>query len=314
MSMWNVSDLFEKGNNNRPRTGIWKYTKWANPFHNSVKNMQTIACESAYYLDIEMLYPGIGDWFFTQFVPSPVELVRKTLVGGYRCGFYLKVKVKSPVDIIWRDGSGSRFLAKIVRPFSTAAFWIWGQQTIWEGLSLWQTMVYMKEWCDEPPDECICGGGSTPLTIAPNGGGNLQAGLDIWDPNGWHEGLEGSIHIPPNSYTSCRVYFEVQSVGATLANLTIRLKRALDTNTADATVFSGSVGLGEHLSFALDNSAGPVGPDDWTLPMTYEGLVKQTELSHVAVIVHLMAAKSGPAPFEEPCPPWQPSINVVPIA
>lgn len=307
--VWNVNQLFEQGEDPYKRKGIWKYTSWSNPFHNAVQEMKVIACESEFLIDIKMLYPGIGEWFFSNFVPSPMELLRKTITGGYRCGFFLGVKFKSPLDIIWRDGSGSRFLGRIVRPFATATFFYWGLNTLWEGLALWQTMIYMGEFCDERNDECVVGGGATQLRIDGSGVGNCAGGLDIWDPNGWHEGLEGSIHVPEGFNTNAYVYFTITSAGVTVDRLRIGLELALGGEGTPPQYWEGSMSSGDQVTVGLNSFGATSTPNDWTLPLEWEGLSKFAPLSFLNITCDRFVVRSNPGPVPEDCPPWQPGLG-----
>jgi len=309
MSEWDINQLFDQGTKENPRTGIYKYTKWNNPFGNGAEEVQTIACEGELLFDVKMLAPGIGSWFFSQFVPSPVELIRKTVVGGYRCGFYLRVKVKSPLDIIWRKGDASRFLARIARPFITPVFWLWGMQTIWEGLSMWQTMIFAAETCDESQDECITSGGQTTIRTPPNGAGNAQAGLDIWDPNGWHEGLEGSVFIPPEYYSQAHVYVTITGVGASVDYFRFELGLGNGGSANQAAVWEGSIANGGQESFALANDHHGAGPNDWTLPIEWSGLNLAVPLGSIQVAVQRLVVKSHESPLEPPCTEWHPGLN-----
>lgn len=309
MSVWDYNKYFDQQfEGGSKKAGIWKYTKWANPFKNSVKSIEILACEGELLAYVEMTGIGFGDWFWTQFIPSPVELARKTVVGSYRCGFYLGIKFKSPLDIIWRDGSASRFLARIARPFTTAVYYFWGVQTLWEFLSTWQSLIYAGYICDADQNTCIAGSVISPITAEGSGEGVVAAGLDIYDPNGWHEGLSGNIEVPAGAFSSASIFLEIVSLGYSADSLRFELSLATgDSQTARAT-WEEPISPNTTQSVALLSTGTAGALDHWRCRVWWTGGQRQTPLSRINITCIRMVVKSSPDPLPNPCPPWTPGL------
>jgi len=158
-----------------------KYGRWPNPFDNMIKRIDVLACEGEFLPLIEMYGIGFGNWFWTNFVPSPYEIIRKTVTGSYRCGFYGPIKLRSPLDIIWRDGRTSRVLGSILSPLTKGLFYIWGAQTLWDALQTWQTLQYAQEACDWDGNTTVLANASAPWNTE-NGGGSLAFATTVYDP------------------------------------------------------------------------------------------------------------------------------------
>lgn len=160
-----------------------KYNHWPNPFRTTPTEMRTMVCNGEEWYGFSKAYAyGAGNWFFSNFIPSPAEIVRKTLTGGYKCGFYLPIKFKSPLDIIWTDGAGSFILRKALQPLVLAAFIWWAADTIFSGLSAITTIIMYQESCGAALNNCIWSrgfwgflGGTTPE-------GGAQSFDETWQP------------------------------------------------------------------------------------------------------------------------------------
>jgi len=127
---------------------IAKFNHWPMPF-NYVKNIRTLVCDNQTMLvEIELAFDLAMLFFFTNIFPGPRELERKLLTGGYRCGFYLDVGVKSPVEIIFGEGT-ARMIAEIARPAAAALFYLWAMQAGFEALSAFTTLIYPMAFCEE---------------------------------------------------------------------------------------------------------------------------------------------------------------------
>jgi hypothetical protein len=146
-----------------------------------VKRIDILACEGTVEAMIEMYAIAYGEWFWTSFIPSPREITRKTFTGGYRCGFYLDVKVKSPLDIVWRDGSAARVLGEVLRPLTTGLFYMWAASTVWEALNIWSTLGYAMEACDWDGNTTTIANGVAPIQTNPTIGAPAFGEI-IYDP------------------------------------------------------------------------------------------------------------------------------------
>lgn len=124
------------------------FNHWPNPV-NWVVNIDVLMCNQDYWLArIELAFATAADFFWTNLVPSPRELERKFLLGGYRCGFYVNIKVKSPMRIVAGKGA-STVIVEIVQPFTKFLFYWWAQQTILESIAAWMTVLYPELYCVE---------------------------------------------------------------------------------------------------------------------------------------------------------------------
>jgi len=105
--------------------------------------------QDTWLAQFEFAAAALATLFFTQFIPSPRELERKALTGGYRCGFFLGVEVKSPIEIIWGQGT-ARMVGEIVSPFARGAFYFWAAGVGLEAFAIWQSMMFPQAICDVP--------------------------------------------------------------------------------------------------------------------------------------------------------------------
>jgi len=145
------------------------WTHWPNPFP-YLKDMQVLACEDRITLRLWFWGAIFGRWVFSNFVPSPVELTRKTISGGYKCGFYLDPGFGSPLDLIWEDKSVSQAVLEINRPFVETLFYLWAMQTVWSGMSAAHHAYLAVERCGAALNEVILVGGSGDWNFSPESG------------------------------------------------------------------------------------------------------------------------------------------------
>jgi len=158
-----------------------KHGRWPNPFKNLTKEINVLACEGTWQAMFSMYAIGFGNWFWSTFIPGPWEITRKTFTGSYKCGFYSRIRVKSPLDVIWRDGSAARTLGQIIRPATTAAFYLWGMQTAWDALQTWSSILYAMEMCDWDGNTTTLANAIAPIQTNPTSGGVAFAEV-IYDP------------------------------------------------------------------------------------------------------------------------------------
>lgn len=126
---------------------VANFNHWPQPF-NFLKNARVLMCNNDYWLaEFEFAFDLIANFFWTQIIPSPRELERKTFTGGYRCGFYLDVPIKSPIEIVFGQGT-SRMLGEIAAPFAQGLFYFWAASAGLDALAVWETIMFHQYLCD----------------------------------------------------------------------------------------------------------------------------------------------------------------------
>jgi len=198
-SVWSmVADFDDRkrwpNNPKPPYKAPHSWTQWPNPFP-YVKDVQTLACSPKQLVRIAMWGEQIGRWAWSSFIPSPVELIRKTSSGSYKCGFYLLSDVPSPLDIIWQDKSASAAIAEIAAPVTTALFALWATQTAISFLDMAHTLYLMMEKCQEDENEGVMADGNANFA-ADHEVGTTPFYTMLWDPTGLGEPIDGAWGYP----------------------------------------------------------------------------------------------------------------------
>jgi hypothetical protein len=224
--------------------------------------------------------------------------VRKTLTGSYKCGFYLGVEFKSPLDIVWQDGSASRMLLEVVRPVTTGLFYMWALSSLFEALSAWQTIVYAQQMCDLTRNECLLANGNG--SFYTNGGtGDPGFYTPLWDPNHWHSPFGASISIPVAAFVTGDAYGYVRSTINNVTRMRISLigpghgtDNPLDykeyagfpNNTTESWDFhwSGQLGVGE-------------------LGIRVDVTMDAPALAHLDIFVTRLTVRESPVPDNPSC-------------
>jgi len=93
-SIWEISSEFDRLSKavSRPifqplrELGLDGYTHWPSPY-NFQKNIKVLACQDGWVAEIELYATAAGYFFWSNLVPSPVEITRKLFLGSYKCGF-----------------------------------------------------------------------------------------------------------------------------------------------------------------------------------------------------------------------------------
>ncbi len=175
--------------------GLYRaYSHWPDPFRNSVKDIKQLACNHTWQAKVKMYGLGVGKWAWTAFIPQPTEIVRKTLTGSYKCGFYLDVKFKSPVDVIWADQGIGDALLEIAHPAVTGLFYLWAAGSLFDAVNTWSSIMYAQMMCDLDRDECLLASGVASF-YGDGGTGPPTDYHELYDPNHWHESFGGSISV-----------------------------------------------------------------------------------------------------------------------
>jgi len=145
------------------------YNHWPNPVA-WVVDLNVLMCNDDYWLaSLELSAALLVDWFWTNIVPGPRELERKALLGGYRCGFYLDIKVKSPVEVIFGKDS-TLLIGEIAKPFVTGLFWTWAVAGTEEALQSFETVLYPELFCVPSKGVALTANGSAPIVQGHNTG------------------------------------------------------------------------------------------------------------------------------------------------
>lgn len=147
----------------------WK--RWPTPF-GWTTDVKTIICnENMWMGEIGTVGAVVGALFWTDFIPSPVEIERKTVTGSYKCGFYLLPKQKGLVEVLFGKGT-QRVVARVQRPFTTGLFYMWAADTAFDAMAAWTMLIHKKLFCAIPEGDCLLMGG-----FGTFGGGNITGGI-----------------------------------------------------------------------------------------------------------------------------------------
>jgi len=187
---------------------LFPWKKWPGA-PNFLLERDVWACQDGWWAYFKFSEYALLNFFWTSFFPSPVELERKTLLGSYKCGFYLPIKIKSPMELLVGE-EGVEILAKIARPITTALFWWWAAETAWSAFDTAQTIVYKEQFCDDLRNVFVADGAGTTFAIDVGG-----TPVGPWHPITDPEGLCGvactGIFIPAGDF---RVRFEAHFLSA----------------------------------------------------------------------------------------------------
>lgn len=222
------------------------WTHWPNPFP-YVEDVQTVACSPNQLIKVKMIGNMVGRWAFDAFVPSPIEIARKTATGSYKCGFYLPgFQVGSPLDIIWEDGKASEALLGMTSPITTALFVIWATSTVIDFLDMAHTIALNMQRCEGDENETVLGDGSANFP-SDNMTGGTPLYTKLWDPGGWADEVPGDIRYPTGGF-SCEAFGTVSNINSTITKLEARLSIG---GVTKATQDLGALGKGETVSYHL---------------------------------------------------------------
>lgn len=159
----------------------FRYGRWPDPFKNQVKRLDVLTCEQEVLLSWEFFGRVLGNFFWSNFLPGPWELTRKTVGGSYKCGFYFGAKFKSPIDMIWKNTKTGHTIGRILGPAATAFYFVWAAQTVNEALDTYQSLQLKIETCDSNNNEVILKDARGHLTLGHNEGAPVFATV-VWDP------------------------------------------------------------------------------------------------------------------------------------
>jgi len=278
------------------KKGGW-FPKWPDPFANQVKDIQILACEGEWLAAITMANDGFGAWFTSSFIPQPTEIVRKYILGSYRCGFFLTGKRKSPLDIIWRNGAASKFLARLAIGPTSLGFVFWGAQTLWEGLSTFHTLMYASEKCDRGQNEVIAADALNTLT-GDDFIGDVGLYNVIWNPKDYFSPLGGGLTVHPGLTSRVTVYGDVLDNRGDLDEITITIYDSVSQVHKSHVTIRGT-GSPSIQPYELP-PASFVGPAQ--VSVRFSGTQVYDPLPHNYIYVNRFIAHIDPV--DEPCKAW----------
>jgi len=154
-----------------------KYTHWPNPFKGMVKRIDVLACEEIWQAKVAMWGIAYANWFFSSFIPSPVELTRKFVGGSYKCGFYIAPGIPSPLNVIWRDGKAAEVLLEASSPFTKGLFYWWAAETAWSAMSTYSSVIHKQEQCELTGRETQLANG---IATFPSGSGEREGEVGLY--------------------------------------------------------------------------------------------------------------------------------------
>lgn len=261
MSIWNKVK----------QTKYRDFSHWPNPFP-SVQEVTPMACSPNQLVLVKMWGLAALHWWFDAFVPSPTELVRKTLTGSYKCGFFLGGELPSPLDVIWEDGRTSQALMEISRPVTTALFAMWATQTAFAALDAAHTLYLAMEKCEEDQNEGVMADGAAYFASDHDIGGTPFY-TTLWDPKGRAEPIDGAFGFPIGPM-SASAFGTVSCAAGFITNVRASLIAGGHSyNQQDL----GGCGPGGHVSYSLSMGA--------------------TMLNAGAIQVRLEITQTGAGPF-----------------
>jgi len=186
------------------------FQQWPNPI-NGITNLNVLMCNRDYWLaDVEFLGLSAAEFFWTNFVPSPRELERKSLLGSYKCGFFINDGFRSPLEKLW-GASVQRALVEIVNPFVTALWYAWAASTVIDALAIWQTVMFPQAFCDPFVGNYMYKGAHA---FASSGisDGSVGLGSLVYDPHHYGNDFVADMSVPPG-ITTMNVYWTFDAAG-----------------------------------------------------------------------------------------------------
>jgi len=227
-----------------------KWSHWPTPHLGFVTSIEVLACNHTWQAKVAMYGIAAAEWAWSNIVPSPIELARKTLTGSYKCGFYLHAGFKSPLDVIWKDASKSKFLLEVTSPITTGFFYIWAATSAYEALSKWNSLIYAMAMCDTDTHSCLVDSAMN-LETAANISGDLSWPHEIYDPNDWHEPNGGFIGIPEEAYVTANAFGYVRTDNIMVDDVKVEIKV---NGTTVSQVSLGNMGQESEAPWSLEYS------------------------------------------------------------
>jgi len=160
-----------------------KYHHWPNPYKFFMQDMEILSCGPTFQAKVKYVGSEIFNFWFTNFVPSMVEIERRIVMGKYKCGFVLKARDKGRVGIIWKNPAIRTAVIEMSNPWLSGLFYMWAAQTAYDAITTWQSMVLKMSQCGADPHATMIRDGISLLGYGHNDGG-AALGDTIQDPEG----------------------------------------------------------------------------------------------------------------------------------
>lgn len=299
MSMWQLAKGAASDFKNRG------FRSWPDPTAGFVKDIEVLACQDTFQAKVTMYGMAAAHWFWTNFIPSPVEITRKTLVGGYKCGFYLGLKWGSPIDTVFRAPGLSQMLLEISRPAVTGLFYLWAFDTLYSGLQTWQSLVYAGLMCDTDHSECVLANGVGNYYAGGAYNGTPNAYDTLQDPTDMYTSPGGDVVTFAPGYLRLDAFGTVYAGSAPVTHCAIGFYKGTDPlNGQGAQLNVGAISAGNSSEFAI-SWAGYV--DAGSFRVNGDLLNEATGLQHSDIVVHRWTASWAPEPWQNNCPHWTPA-------
>jgi len=222
------------------------FWKWPNPF-NAIKRIDVMACNPNWLARVEFYTEVALEFFWTNFIPSPSEVLRNWFLGNYDCGKKAKTSLKNRLPKL--PGRDPRVVfAEFARPALTGLFYWWAAQTSINALTTFTTILNAQANCEADNNNCIMRDGYSSL-------GGPAVGTPVFatlthDPNDWGQPLICAVGPPPgHRWGICNMTFV-----NTLAAGGIDFDVWLDIDGSPEVRQSFSLGLGEEVSVTVGNS------------------------------------------------------------
>lgn len=278
------------------------FRSWPDPTAGFVQDIKVLACQDTWQAEVTMIGMAAAHWFWTNFIPSPVEITRKTLVGSYRCGFYFRVKFKSPIDVIFRAPGASKMLMEITNPVATGLFYFWAASTLFDAVNTWQSIIYAGMMCGLDHDECLLTNGEASAFAggAPNGTPGFYHTLQ--DNRPMYTSPGGAVQFFERGWFATTAY-------GTVYNGSPNVTRCIISFQAGTTPLPGETALVD---------LGPIPPGN-SIPFTisWEGYLDATAvrinwdiendatgLQSTNLIIDRWTSSWAPEPWVQHCVPW----------
>jgi len=239
---WNGDSWDHEGNLRRKKKPP-KWTHWPH-YPGFFKELRVLACEDTWQAEVEMWFDVAAEFFYTTFIPSPVELSRKLVSGAYKCGFYLPIKLKSPLDVVWKDGKTSKALLQINSPATRGLFMVWAMGAAWGALAAWQSVPLAQAMCDADGHECLLRAGENwfPGTDPEGAPGFFEV---IYDPAGRYVPPGGGIDFEGGALSSW-AGGHITNSGPPVTSYSIQL---WPTVLGAPEIFGGAIAPGEDVTW-----------------------------------------------------------------
>jgi hypothetical protein len=279
------------------------YRHFPNPFRNAVKRVRQLACEETVQAKIAMVVAGFGFWWFSNFVPQPTEIVRKTATGSYKCGFFFAPELPSPLDL-WPGPDATVAFAEMVRPFITPLFYIWATETLFSALDTWQSMVYAMDMCDIEKNETLLAEGVGDMHFQ-TGVGSPGFYDVLYDPLPRYSWPGGDIESHVTKVITMDAIGVILAGGAHVNNIQVYFARGSIEPLPGSSIWqSGSMSPGDVATWDIEYS-GLQDPGTFQIVITWDQEHTGLAASHIFVSRWTSTFHQVSRP---PCHRWRPGV------